>query len=610
MATPAASAFHRRRHVLSAPAVQTTSFARKNPTQHHQTTSRSTEPRLTPTVAPSPTPITRAAQSARPNLLTQLPNIHFHSIASSANTQSSLVLSLLVSALSILIANVFFNQIPFIGYQLSVCSSLFHHYPVRLTLLRIILFLMYVPVLSTIDSIAAETKATLLSWRNHTRFAKHFVLRPHVRYAVASACAALFQTIAVAYIMYGPSLILASWSPSKCASMDCRSRLFTTGDELSLHVISSLIAAMVHTLLWIWFGAYISISYPFHASVGKRLLLHCPRIVALAGSSAFISALWVTLFHPMRMEEGSLNMSAWNAIREKLAYFVAAFGSTFVVLFSWNCMAAIRELLRGGDGVGWLTLKDKKATDAVIGRERFAILARQAIAGRGEEGREQVVRQMVGTLHRITRTEKDLAQFPGFSDANGKVWEVALAQCLAPLELLQEILRESNVRFYQAKEASSRLRVGRFNFGKLRYSRGYSEKFVCAIADVCIAVCGVMGAVYAASYNLDTYGVVHRTLVRAVRTLLICKEQTEHYLTLRKGRNLRTTTVMARLKEWRVVRSEYDCVWAVDDAIMLAMYRIVDTFYGHFKDIAEGVEVTWDRSLDRQLQMFLEYQTS
>lgn len=496
------------------------------------------------------------------------------------------------------------------GYLLSVCPSLPHHYHVRLTLLKTLSFLIYVPVLSVFDSISAETRAALLSWRNHTRFAKHFTIRPHLRYALASVCAALVQTLAVAYITYGPSLILASWSPSRCASPGYRSRLFAFGDDLSFHVFTSFIASITHTVLWIWSGAYVSISYPFHASAGKRLLLNCPRIVVLAGFPALIAASVVTPFHPVWIEEGTLNVPLWRMMREKSAYFVAAAGSTFVVLLSWNCLAAVREVLRGGDGVDWWSLRSKRASDVVMEREWFAVMARQAKAGRGEEGREQMVRQMVGTLHKITRTEKDLAQFPGFSDANGEVWEVALGQCLAPLELLQEMLRESNVRLYQAKEVSSRLRVGHFKLGGLRNWVGGSENFVCAVTDVCIAACGVMGAVYTASYSLDTYGVVHRTLVGAVRTLLICKEQTEHYLMLRKSEKSNTRRAIVWLQTLRVLRSEYDSVRAVDDAIMLAMYRIVETFYGHFKDVVEGIEVTWDRSLDRQLQMFLEYQIS
>lgn len=460
------------------------------------------------------------------------------------------------------------------------------------------------------DSISAETKATLLSWRNYARFSKHFAIRPHIRYALASACAALIQTVAVAHILYGPALTYVSASPSRCASSDHRLRFFAARDDLSLHVVASFLGAIIHALLWTSCGAYINTSYPFHASAGKRLLMQCPRIVLLAGLSAALAAIAVTPSYPVWIEEGSMNVSLWRVILEKLSCFGAVFACTFVVLFSWNFFGAVREQLRESARGAWWGLRDRNMSDVVMERERFAVLARQAILGRGEEEREQLVRQIVDTLQKITRKEKDLVQFPGFSDASGEVWEVALEHCLAPLEFLQEIVKDCNMRLYQANEVGGGWSMGPIKLGWLRNLRGRNEKFVCGVADVCIAACEVMASVYAGSYRLDTYGVVHRTLVQAVRTLLICKEQTESYLMLRKSKEVKTGKLRGKLKEWWVVQSEYDSVCAVDDALTLTMYRIVGSFHGHFIDFVEGVEATWDRTLDRQLRMFLEYQVS
>lgn len=303
-------------------------------------------------------------------------------------------------------------------------------------------------------------------------------------------------------------------------------------------------------------------------------------------------------------------MKFWPALMERLGAVLSAVLCVFITIMSWNTMAMIEEQLSEGGGMAQRMSVGGGLEDARWERERCLVLVRQASVPKSDGEAESLVRDMVGCLYRITRTDKDLVAFPGFSDASSDVWRVALQHLLAPIDFMQELLKEFNLMLYQANEGGGGALGGPRRVVPWARVVGGREQFRFADADVCVIACGVLADIFVASYTLDSYGVVHRTLAEAVRSLLMCKEQTENFLGLRTPRNGKDADTMVWLGRSLMLRSEHESVAAVDDAIMLAMYRIVGTFRGHFSNFVEGVEVAWDRSLDRHLRRFLEYQVS
>lgn len=202
-------------------------------------------------------------------------------------------------------------------------------------------------------------------------------------------------------------------------------------------------------------------------------------------------------------------------------------------------------------------------------RERYELLLRKAAGGD-----VSVVEEVVGCVYVLTGREEDMKQFVVFADASGEMWRWTVECCLRPLEKLEGVLRERNLRRVQEGGGPRRGFWG-----------GDGQKV--SNVEVCVVACEVLKRVLRKGVTLDCYGGVQRGLGRVMMGLLACREQTERFLGMGGG------------------GGDEQKVMLVDEAVVLAVYGIVEVYRDELVRFVEGGEVGWDHSLDRQLRVFL-----
>lgn len=460
-------------------------------------------------------------------------------------------------------------------------------------------------------------------------------LRLRILHALGCVSGCVLQSITIAYVLYGPALTPISLSWSKCAPQQLANlnrQLIPEWSDLARHALFGLFSGLVYAIVWSLSGAYATHSYPFHVKALRRVVLYTPRVVLMSAIPAIFAAFPAVVLQYLLTETSYLvvpESGPWTKLVEWWGSIFAAVSCSFIALFSWNVIAVLEEQFLG-PGRSWTAEIGRarglrnQAEMLSWERNKFMLLAQQrASPKKNDEDLEESIREMLVSLSLLTQSDVDMVDFPAFQDASGGVWSITLQQCLAPIDFVQELLREYNVRQYQASSSrgNAALFLGPSRTGlppRATSLLGVHKPFVFPDADLCIASCRILSTLFVASYDLDTYGVVHRTLVQTVQSLLICKEQTEAFLSFldSMGKDGRPTGfafdkigIVQTLRDSMQLCSDYETVAAIDDAIKLAMYRIIGTFRTHMYNFVDGIEVAWDRSLDRQLRDFLNYQT-
>lgn len=665
MATPAASAWHRRRHILSTPStrintVQESSLLSNRRTPDFPSSSAPPSQRRAPSSevrwGQSRDQLSDSRWGQSESILAprapQRPQLSFIRMISQllfslrSHAHNSISKSVFVTLATIQGAFLFLYATDFVAYFISPCIhgcrhlTRLHRFPVILSMFRFASGIAFGLTLFAIHFLFCRVVVKQMrSWRRQfysRSVLEGALLRLRLLHGLGCVSGCVLQSISMAYVLYGPALTPISLSWSKCAPQQLamlNRQLIPEWSDLTPHALFGLFSGIIYTVIWTMTGAHATHSYPFHVKVLRRVWLYVPRVILMSGIPTILAAVPAVLLQYLLAETSHLAIpesGPWTKLVEWWGVVFAAVWCSFIALFSWNAISVLEEQFFGPG----------KSLTAEVGRARghrdqgeflasegtkFLTLIEQCASSKSfDNDDEESIREMLVSLSFLTKPDADMSDFPAFLDASGEVWRITLHQCLSPIDFLQDLLREYNVRRFQKSSlrGSTALFRGPSRSGMPPNATSFfggHKSFVFPDADLCIASCQIISTLFVVSYDLDTYGVVHRTLAQTVQSLLLCKEQTETFLAVRDaaGKDGRSGDysfdkkgILRRLRDVMQLGSDYETIAAIDDAIKLAMYRIIGTFRTHMYNFVDGNEVTWDRSLDRQLREFLNYQTA
>lgn len=565
----------------------------------------------------------------------------FHS-----HTHNSITKSIAVTFATLQVASLFLYSADFLAYFASPCihgcrrvSSL-HHFPLILSFFRLAAAAAFAVILFVIHfffarSVVKQMRSCRRQFYSRSIVeAELFKLRLLHAFGCVSGC--VLQSMFAAYFLFGPAMVPLSLSWSKCAPhplANLNRTLIPVWHDLAPHALFAVFSGIAYAMLLYAVGAHVTRSYPFHVKVINRVFLYLPRVFLMSAIPTLLAAVPAAFLHYFLAESPLLiipEAGTWPRLLEWWASVFAALWTSFAALLSWNVIAVLEEQFLGPDRslaveVGRARLHRDLGELIHTESARLMDLVQNGASPKLYDDDDAFTsREVLTCLSLLTMPAVNMSEFPVFVDASGETWRITLSHCLAPLDFLQESLREYNVSRFQKSSLRGSTALFRgpsrstMPPSALSFLSG-SSSFVFADADMCITSSRVLSLLFVMSYDIDTYGVVHRTLVQTVHSLLMCKEQTERFLAIREvsghdgrgaGGLFDGTGVARKLGDMMQYSSDYETVAAIDDAIKLAMYRIIGTFHTHMYNFVDGNEVTWDRSLDRQLRDFLAYQTS
>lgn len=454
---------------------------------------------------------------------------------------------------------------------------------------------------------------------------EYFRLRLLHSLGCASGC--VLQAVLVGYIVPGSRMTSRTSIPlaSGIHPTAISRHVFPTWSVLAHFSLCALFAGLIYASLRRESAILSSRNLPFFMPFPRRLAVCLSKAVLMSGLSVMLSVIPATLFYwllcrcPFCLTEVS-GLSLIN-------FFGITTGScscAFITLLSWNILAMTDYVIEGSDTdltFSARTEPSSKYRDDIImeDRDKISILAQQyATHNLFSKDTQFVIGDGLRALNSLCHTQEGLSEFPGFLDSSGDVWEFCLSLCLSPLEALEHILRDRSSHSFGLAPSVAR-RKSRLAWpspSAMSDSRALSPD-----VNMCISASEAVGVLVAASYEFDRFGVVQRTLPRLMRSLLRCKEQMD--LTLSEQRSWSASAsentesshyVLAGAMRWcrrtLLIQDERHALRAVDDALTLSIYRIIGVFRNHMYSFVEGVEVAWDRSLDRQLMSFLDYLVS
>lgn len=659
MATPAASAWHRRRNLLSTPANSV------NPNPNLTVSALRQKPQIGPlTSVPHPNTFSQSRRRAplyparardgltspsRPgsNSISLLQDFRHFKDPLRFRAETSWLKAVAVSIFSLSVA-FFFAYI--VSCLLAAAPSLSrahlyrpaqHHYPKLLFILKMFAFGAHVLVLFTMYFLFFRIIAKQVRrWPGHpsTRSAsERAFLRLRLLHAAGCVVGCAFQSLMTAYIAYGPSVFpLPPDSLGSDLSLRNLTHRFTPKSlDLSLSCLFSCFAGFLFSVCWMWSESTTMHAYPFQVSSSRRWAVHAPKILLLSGIPVVCSVAPAFALHWVLYPNTGVSLSEeglWSFSYRLVCNVIGISSSVFVALLSWNLLDALDIHYVQG----LLTLSRTGTDDYVfndeiaLNRDRILQVSRNNSAEkRFDCMTPDLVQETLDSLTLLCQTDESLEHFPGFLDATGDAWRFSLEICLSPLDVLQEILGNCNAMQLQSSVYESRkglfLRPSRSEVPSFLLSwlgrQGARRQVLFQDYDACIKSCEIISKLVTASYKRDSYGVVHRTLPQLVGGLLMCKQQTETFLLHQdpSGKLRIEDSVLARMggldmgyvcKNLMLFRSEYETIAAIDDALTLAIYQIVGSFRSHMYSYLDGMEVAWDRSLDKQLASFLDYQAS
>lgn len=653
MATPAASAWHRRRNLLSTPASAIATGQAGPALSRAGNTSatlgsgppprRSNQPQLRAPLyhrSGRDEPISQGGMSVLQAFK------HFRD-ALHLSAEAAWFKALGATSLSAILAYFTANFIGFLLAATPLPSTAYmyrrvdHYFPTFLLIFKTCSFAMHVMALFTMHSLLSQVIAKQVrAWPGHPCNRPAFegaFFRLRLLHAAGCVSGCVVQSVLLGYITYGPSVLPLPLN-SQDAALSLRSfahRLTPTSSDLMLCCLIAVFAGLFFSICWTWSESYTMHSYPFTLSPSKRWALLFPKLLILAGFPVVCSASPALIVHWLLYRTAIITFSEesfWASSLRMVSNLVGVSACTFLSLFSWNLLGAQENDYLTRDSAFPATTTGAHGTTDVVSwnRDKILLLSQQCTSDkRVDDITPDIVQEALQSLSLLCQTEEGLKEYPGFLDASGDVWRFSLRICLSPIHTLEELLANCNAKQFQSSSVENQKRPllvpSRTSISAMLLSTlgtlGTKRRVLFLDADVCIRSCEVISKLVTASYELDSFGVVHRTLPQLVGNLLLCKQQTEAFLfhqdpssKLRSDEyaipNVAGFDLRHICRKLMLFRSEYETVVAIDDALTLAIYRIVGSFRNHMYSYIEGMEVTWDRSLDRQLASFLDYQLS
>lgn len=588
MATPAASAWHRRR-ILSQPRpssgisnFQTPAFggsafhSRPRPPIPQEPT-----PRTYTSGRPLSAPVPSSAISAQPSLFRGA------SVLSSARSQPT------QSSLSV---NTLLNPVlaPFLSFAPTAVVDVFVATVITLCLFHLFRFFAMATFGNVLLSCSTELprlsfSVTVFSFLLFfpllvILLATHFILstslnatppRKAIYFSVALFTTPL-HALGFAYLLYGPSL-----SPYQffCSAP---SSLLPTRNSLHTPVLSAFTFIPFLYIFIFHLRLHTALPYPFPRSRVSLSLAAVPQALILAAIPGLlvlpVSLITAFVSRPPRSTYASILLTLSRAI-------AAVHASTAAIL---------PHLLL-----------------------HFSTLNRTAAATFGEHNSDEahVVMSSADTPERarialiVASSGKidDLKQFAPFADPSGRMWRATLEATLSPFLALLTALRSQHS--YTGAPFQSTL------FMSVKTQEPSSKAAILNVPEVSlresIPVLRALAVVLEASVKHDSFGVVLPTVPTTLSLLLAIHEGLCDFLSISNGAGVAqkpyTHSILRPLERWVAGRSQERLLWALKDSVVVCIYRVTYTFREQIASLVDGREVGWEPEATEALRPFIEF---
>lgn len=575
MATPAASAWHRRRQILPKSAVRMSAPPRSSPPASEQTFNNHLS-HIIASPRPSSSTTSQPISTVLHNLLTPL----------LTHVEASFVRSLIIVFLSLLLTR-FLHRLPLpLAPFFMPCNTIppRHFYPLSLFFFKIVAFSLNAITLLTVHFLFAHLE---------TAYRRHPSLRIRLLHMTGTLSALVLQTIFLTYMIHGPSLIPYSLTPAMCTHAT-EYYLLPTWQNLVPQTTVALLAALGFSFLCHLTAAHSKVAFPFRVSIFRNAMQHVPRVMFLSVFPSLVS-LFPTAALIYLLPSASLGW--YPAIVHATAKLYTAFSTTVVVLLSWNILAVLSK-------AGSLAAQ----SDIEMERDHFLIMIHETFSAEPDD-----IRPILYSLQRLIAAPY-MSNLPVFTDASGEIWRGTLSMCLSPITSIYDQLHAFNMRSQSAvPQLTGPLFLGPSK-PKLPTAAaaflGVGEILCSEEVECAIDASRILSKIYVASYKADTFGVVHRFLPKTLAQMLKCKQQTTLFLDEheRIGEDWKRGGQMMQIcRQALRLCGDYDFVIAVDDALSLSIYQITGAYQEHLQSYLNGQEENWDRNVSGMLQAFLEF---
>lgn len=394
---------------------------------------------------------------------------------------------------------------------------------------------------------------------------------------------ALFTTplhaLGFAYLLYGPSL---SQYQFFCAVPPS---IFPTRNALHTPVLTAFFFMPVLYFLIFYLRLHTALPYPFPRSRLRQSLAAIPQALAISAIPGLavlpLSLLTALLSRPPRPTYASILLTAARAFSAVNATIAAVLPHMLVHFSSLNHMASA-------------TIFDKASLEA-----RPSL----AQATNPDEARSALVLAASGRV-------EDLKHFAPFSDPSGRFWRTTLEAALAPLIDLLSAIRAPSANNGMGGESNLFLA---HNYG-VSSSRGICLNVSDAVLRETIPVVRALPTVLEASVKYDSFGVVLSTIPTTLSLLLAVHNglctilgDSGESLSGSAFQSVGRISLFKWLEQRAVDQSQARVLWALQDAISVCIYRVTCTFREQIVSLVEGREVGWDAQATDALRPFLDF---
>lgn len=443
------------------------------------------------------------------------------------------------------------------------------------------------PALSTTIRIVSFFMVPLLVLM---QLASHFVLSRAIHNSPpakgAFLAVALFSfpihAIISAYLLYGPSLAPHRFFCSAPISV------FPLRGVLHTPVITALAYVPALYACVFYLRAFSPPPFPFARSALRRAFVALPHAIAVAALPALPASLVAfaiaTATRPPRPMYASLVLTAARAAAAVASVFAAALPQALLHVAS-GVRGGCTNIADGGP------VADGVAREALVTTSSAASMRSALVA-----------------LCRAPRTR--MLPFPPFEDPSGRQWRVALDAALAPIALVAARLRATR-------------RVDQMSLHPPGVVVAPSSKGLhLDLSDVTLyeaaAVTSVLPAAFEASVCHDQFGVALPTLPHALALLVLLHEDLSESIVAR-GEVVRPTfplnlprglmgfaqEAMSWVADTVERRSQLSSLKSLKDIVAVCVYRLAFVFREEVGRFVEGREPSWDVQATEALRPFL-----